>query len=363
MNDQPEKTELIESRAQRPETPSKRTWLDRFLFVQVCFFTFFSLLCLFAGWHWFADIVNSFRVQFVCVLIGIVGLYVACHQWFGVIVNTSLFAFHLVPLVPYLFFEQLSSFEPSGATVQATTFKVMSANINGENTDYEGLVNEIRRQNPDFITLIEIRKNWEPTLLKLKNEYPYQKHFFRRKNDNYGLAVLSRIKPESMMFAEYDDSSLPSVESRLKIGSKEITILSMHPPAPFGPSRSRIRDENLLYAAHDLAQFESRIMVGDFNMTPWSPTFRKVLQVGKLKDSSIGFGVSPTWFKVDFFMCGLKIDHILCSPDLVPIDYQVSPDFGSDHRAVTTVFHMQAPKWKNPQLQSTPDRIARKLER
>jgi endonuclease/exonuclease/phosphatase (EEP) superfamily protein YafD len=81
-------------------------------------------------------------------------------------------------------------------------------------------------------------------------------------------------------------------------------------------------------------------MVGDFNLTPWSPVFDAVLSAGQLNDTGMGFGVRPTWYVFPTWAGGLKIDHILSSQNIAAVNYRVGPDVGSDHRAVILDFRI-----------------------
>jgi endonuclease/exonuclease/phosphatase (EEP) superfamily protein YafD len=71
-------------------------------------------------------------------------------------------------------------------------------------------------------------------------------------------------------------------------------------------------------------------LAADFNITPWSPVFADILEGSGLRDSSLGFGVAPTWLSRPLFF-GLPIDHILVSPDIKVKNRHVGPDVGSDH--------------------------------
>jgi endonuclease/exonuclease/phosphatase (EEP) superfamily protein YafD len=77
------------------------------------------------------------------------------------------------------------------------------------------------------------------------------------------------------------------------------------------------------------------IVVGDFNLTPWSPIFADFERSSGLHNAADGFGFTPTWYRFDGFPFGLVLDHVLVSGDMQCAAYDVGPDIRSDHRSVT----------------------------
>ena len=72
------------------------------------------------------------------------------------------------------------------------------------------------------------------------------------------------------------------------------------------------------------------IIVGDFNITPWSPYFNDFIQRSELLDTRKGLGVYPTWPK-QIFPLMIPIDHGLVSSDIKLHSFNRGPNFGSDH--------------------------------
>ena len=85
------------------------------------------------------------------------------------------------------------------------------------------------------------------------------------------------------------------------------------------------------------------LLVGDFNLTPWSPRFRQMVDAGRLQDASLGYGISPTLTPLPTLMGGLKVDHVLVNSGIVIRNYQLKPCAHSDHRLVTVDFTVARP--------------------
>jgi endonuclease/exonuclease/phosphatase (EEP) superfamily protein YafD len=85
-------------------------------------------------------------------------------------------------------------------------------------------------------------------------------------------------------------------------------------------------------------------MVGDFNLTPWSPRFRRLVDHGlvdesdRLVDAGLGFGVRPTWHVLPGFLGGLRIDQVLVNRHVRPLSHKITRAVGSDHRGVLVDF-------------------------
>lgn len=72
-------------------------------------------------------------------------------------------------------------------------------------------------------------------------------------------------------------------------------------------------------------------MLGDFNITPWSPHFRAFIEASGLSDCAIGHGLDPTW-PSQLLALGIRIDHCFKSPHWRTLDARVGPSVDSDHR-------------------------------
>ena len=86
---------------------------------------------------------------------------------------------------------------------------------------------------------------------------------------------------------------------------------------------------------------ESSVMlIGDLNITSWSPVFWELLRKGGLTDSRQGFGIQPTW-PVWLPVLLIPIDHILVSEKIVIHSREVGPNIGSDHYPVVVDFSVR----------------------
>jgi endonuclease/exonuclease/phosphatase (EEP) superfamily protein YafD len=97
----------------------------------------------------------------------------------------------------------------------------------------------------------------------------------------------------------------------------------------------RPQDEQLDRAARLAAQAPAGgvVLLGDLNLTPWSPRFRDLLDDAGLRDASMQLPFEPTW-RAPLPFLGLAIDHVLTSPGLAVTCSRIGADVGSDHLPV-----------------------------
>lgn len=84
-------------------------------------------------------------------------------------------------------------------------------------------------------------------------------------------------------------------------------------------------------------------MLGDLNITMWSPYYRKFMKQTNLKNSRQGFGILPTWPTKNIYsllppqlspLFSIPIDYCLISPEFKVMSIYTINDTGSDHRAL-----------------------------
>ena len=81
------------------------------------------------------------------------------------------------------------------------------------------------------------------------------------------------------------------------------------------------------------------MVVGDFNLTPWSPYFQRFITGSGLRDARKPRRFDHTWpVTFDNAHIGIAIDHSFAHPSLPLVERVIGPDLGSDHMPVTVTF-------------------------
>jgi endonuclease/exonuclease/phosphatase (EEP) superfamily protein YafD len=115
-------------------------------------------------------------------------------------------------------------------------------------------------------------------------------------------------------------------------------VLGLHAPRPF-PHAGGARDRQLDYAAivarRHVERGERVLFVGDFNLTPFSPVFQRMLATSGLRDSTRLESEKPraaisTWWLGNSGI-GLPIDNALLGPGVGVAARRLGTPIRSDH--------------------------------
>jgi endonuclease/exonuclease/phosphatase family metal-dependent hydrolase len=117
----------------------------------------------------------------------------------------------------------------------------------------------------------------------------------------------------------------------LQVQGREVRVFSVHTTWPVAPASAGRRNEQLARLAEQArAVTLPLVVVGDLNVTPFSPHFQQLLADGGLRSAADGFGWQPTW---PTFMppAGIQIDHALVNSRVAVEHFAQGSGTGSDH--------------------------------
>lgn len=156
----------------------------------------------------------------------------------------------------------------------------------------------------------------------------------------YGVALFSNLPilgDESRRLPN-DRNHYLRLRLRLPQSGASLTLIEVHAVWPLGTQVALKRNAELGFVADLAAQAAGSptILVGDFNVTPYSPHFRALERDSGLSSNLRArwpVGTWPSWLPA---WAAISIDHLLVSPQIQVLERRVGPSFGSDHYAVTT---------------------------
>ena len=235
--------------------------------------------------------------------------------------------------------EFLPSQREEGAGGDGAVFRLVHANVLGENDQYQHLIDLVRAENPDIITLAEPHGAWMGAILPaLSPAYPH--HRYEAFEDNYGIAVFSRTPFTRAETHWFGPARLPTLVIGVELAGQPLTLIATHPPPPKSLRETIKRDRQMAeIAAFALAQPGPLLLAGDLNMSSWSYAFGDLLRGSRLHDSRQGIGIQPSWpAQRPWFL--IPLDHILHTPDITIHRRRIGPNIGSDHLPVVVDFSM-----------------------
>ena len=283
----------------------------------------FSLATFADGAHRYLELFSHFRQQYLlaAALLAIAMFVLRSPRWAaGMLVLTLVNAY---PVVPWYVSGDgpVASDEPR--------FKLLSSNIYAGNEHSQALFDLIATEQADIVLLQEVTSRRNEELARLHETYPYSLNIPR--DDNFGIAVMSRRPFENARVIESPPMKYPTLVVEVAIFGKPVTLVTTHPQPPLDDRGYDARNIQLLSIAETIASIPGpRILAGDLNTAMWGRNYRRLIEVSGLTDARKGFGVLPSWpTQLPFAM--IPIDHCLVSEDVMVRDVRTGPNIGSDH--------------------------------
>ncbi|CBN54043.1 hypothetical protein OSCI_510002 [Kamptonema sp. PCC 6506] len=126
------------------------------------------------------------------------------------------------------------------------------------------------------------------------------------------------------------------VSTDVRVQGKIISILAVHPSVPTRQKSFIDRNKQLAAIGEYAAQIKNPVVVvGDFNVTMWSPFYKSMVKTGGLRNARSGFGILPTW-PTNKPLLYIPIDHCLITKDIQVLNIRTGRKIGSDHLPLIT---------------------------
>lgn len=292
-----------------------------------------TVTAFFARHAWAAELLTHFPVHYLMVLAG-VGLLCLLRRQYRLAAVAALLAIpNLWQAGPYLvpFFVTTSVAENPGDGVQ-----VISLNLQYSNRDYAGVRQYLADADAGVLVLPEFTPAWAAELREVTSRYPYSMAITQR--SPWGLGVFSRYPLRDARFVDLGVPGSVNVHAILMLPGQPVELAAAHLASPSSPARGAQRNIQLRRLADLLAddsrpaasQAMPRLVVGDLNVTPFSPYFGDLLEATGMEDARRVHGVLGTW--PTWLPAGqIHIDHCLAEPGLGVVRVSRGPAVGSDH--------------------------------
>lgn len=296
-----------------------------------------TIVGFFARHHWVADIFTNLRVQQVIGLLGIGAILAIGRRWKWLVVAMVLLCVH-GPWFSGALGRAISG-DTEGVPGQAELV-VMTANVLTSNGQHDAVLKQIESANADVFAILELGTPLQQRLEKeIATAYPHRVTI-PQDGGNFGIGLYSRYPMSNVESFSTNEESIPSISATVESDSTSWRVIATHPLPPIGASGFHSRNEHLQILADRVAEFRRVasntpvIVMGDFNLTPWSPLFIDFESSSGLKLAGGDNQIVPTWYTQPMFPFGLVLDHVFISDDLRCVGREIGRDIGSDHRAV-----------------------------
>ncbi|MGB3293949.1 MAG: endonuclease/exonuclease/phosphatase family protein [Phormidesmis sp.] len=303
--------------------------------------TALALLTSYYGWSVYFELISHFQVQYFVATLMLA------------VVTLCLRRMRLA--LPILFCSAVLSAQvipwylPLGDRADAANYRVLSANLNRGNSDAARVLEWVETEQPDLALFMEVNEQMAEELTALKARLPYSSQ--SKDAEELGMVLYSKVPLSDLQLERFGTESI-NLTAQMQVAGQPVSLVAIHPLPPF--EGEYFRDRNRLFltvSEYVQAQSDPVLLLGDLNITMWSPYYRSLIRQSGLRNTRRGMGILPTWPEQPIFgflsnqkallkLIQIPIDHCLTSPDLTVADMHVGADIGSDHLPIVVDFSL-----------------------
>ena len=279
--------------------------------------------------HWRLDLLVHFKRQYLVVSLGAFvcfWLWRTCH-WRRWLIGLSVLCIVLngVEVVPWYLPPSIA------APPSAVTLRVLHSNVLVRNRNYASVMALVRETKPDLAVFQEVNAGWLQALEALRDVLPYS--YAERRSAGFGNVIYSALPLQQPSVEFLGQLEYASLAAQVSKGGRTLSFLTTHPPPPIRQELFQWRNQLLAaIAPYAQAQTDPVIVIGDLNITMWSPYYKRLEAASGLRNSRAGFGILPSWSPRSWLpWLSIPIDHCLVSPELVVLKTHIGRKVGSDH--------------------------------
>jgi len=190
----------------------------------------------------------------------------------------------------------------------------------------------------DIVFLQEINPELKSELKRLQALYPYficpegswcERAFFSKSPIKAG-----SLRPYQTTYSHYIDVMIETAKG------KTLQFIGIHAMCPASPDHLIMRNAQFEELGHLLNKSTEKykLITGDFNVTPYSPAYKRLIKQGNMKYPRTHSGSWPSHFKVNALR--IHIDHLLVSDSIDYVSQHVGDNIASDHLPVITTIQL-----------------------
>lgn len=303
-----------------------------------------------------ADVAEHFALQILLAAAILGGLALALRRWRWLSVIGGVAFIQVWTIHPYW----PTPTAMAAPAANETRLKLVSLNVWYHNQNMPAVVDYLRDANADVVGLVEVRDRMLPELAALNEIYPYRlecvsvaricqelllsKYPFTasgkgRINGELPVLVWGEIRPMPQappVTIAVTHLAWPFKKIRAPIDSTgaDPTLNPQHQSLPKGLPRL-VQTEQALTLTGALDRLSSNlVLMGDFNMAPWSRTQQYLRRATGLDNQG---NLVPSWPSWAPAFMRLPIDHVMTRGNPHILTLAAGPDVGSDHRPVEAV--------------------------
>ncbi|QDU67874.1 endonuclease/exonuclease/phosphatase family protein [Engelhardtia mirabilis] len=273
--------------------------------------------------HWSGEAAADYRwhLGWACIALG--GVASVLQNWVPSLLLLALGFFHLGP--------ELALSVPRGtvaAAGQPLTVAMVTLEAGAEDQrpflDWIEAEDMAAEQRPDLLFLTQVDQLALGQLGELEAHGFIDRHVWPAEADwtadTRGNVFLSRLPTSG-----YSAGELGRLfELEVDLAGTPVTVLAARMPRPLSEQGVDQRAELVELLGTRAARSPNTVVLAKLNATLYAPAYQRLLSLGELTDSRMGFGRKTSWSD-DRFLPGLElaVDHVLVGDGLLVLDRRV----------------------------------------
>ncbi len=285
-----------------------------------------------------SELLSHFKLQYLVISLLLFGLILLARKKSLIIIGLLCVSIILIEIIPWY----IPQAKVGGDNIGK--MRVFLSNVHTENQSYPKVLSLVREQRPDVAVFIEVNDAWVKELESLNDILPYS--VAKANTDNLEIAVFSQLPLENTSVEFFGDTKKGTILGDLTINGQIVSLIATHPRPPVKPEWFQSRNKQLKDISQYIHQLKTPVlMVGDLNITMWSPYYKSFVRQTGLRNARQGFGILPTWPSKSSLspvpatiapLLSIPIDHCLISPKIKVVNIRTGPNVDSDHLPVIT---------------------------
>ncbi len=301
-------------------------------------FTVFTLVFTLAGYgggsHWVLDLFSHFRAQYLAGGLLLTFIFLLLRRWRWSAVTLICVGINLAAVLPWYGRRH----QGSSADAQGKNLRVVLSNVFTGNVHKQKVLAFVRKEVPDILILQEIDAAWRQALRELDAEMGHSRVF--PQEDNFGIGIWSRLPLRDAEIFGVGASDIPVIRAKVEVAGTIVEIIAVHPLPPVSSAAYQERNSHLATITEFVRKATDPVIVlGDLNVSVWSPVYSNFIRKSALVNTRQGFGVLPTWPTINPLVM-IPLDHCLVSSSIGVAEMRTGPDVGSDHLPIIVDLHI-----------------------
>ncbi len=285
-----------------------------------------TLIALFSRESWIAELFSHYRFHYFLAQAMLLLVFLNTRRYVWLVATVILALPNAWYVGPYLL--PVIRDAVAGAATAAEP-QLLLVNLSYRNTEHDTLLDYVRDRQPDLLVLSEYSPEWHAVLQTRLDEYPHR--LLHPRENAWGMAIYSRNPLQDQAWLDLGVPETDNLRVRVELAGQTLELFALHLYSPTTPRRAAWRNTQLERVASILRDTPyPRIVVGDLNLTPFSPHFGDLLNDTGLLDARRRHGLHVTWPSAPVPLW-IPIDHCLADVSAGVTWVRTGPNLGSDH--------------------------------